>query len=314
MGMEAGQEVKPDEGSVTVEGMSDALEGLVKAAEATDIIKGDGSGIEHSGHVDERGKVGGGRASSGDAGGLDKMMIAKMSELGFDLDFISGVNDFMVGKAKKKDDDEEEENGNGEGMTGYKKSDDAVAPTPDPLVKSMDDFTSDPDIKNAVDVSPYLEAMTVKVAEQIDNMRKSVLDGNSSQANVNQHMAAAMHQMGGLLKAQDVVISELGSRLGIVERTPNPPKGKVDLKGAQALSKGMPGEAGGMEPLSKSELVATLSYMNLEKGIKTIGSQKTTDAIYLLEGGNVSDDNIEQAAQHFLATNPNEAQAARTYA
>lgn len=321
MGTEAQQaaqpEVKPDEGSVTVEGMSSALKDLVKAADATDLInKGDANNVEHSGRVDESGKGGGGRATTSDAGGLDKMMIAKMSEAGVDVGMIAAFNDFMVGKAKKKDDDEEEENGdkgNGGDMAGYKKSEGEGTADPDPLLKSMDDFKSDPDIAGAVDVSPFLEALTVKVADQVDGMRKAVADGNASQSNVNQHMAAAMHQMGSLLKSQDVVITELAKRLDIVAREPNQQKGKTDLSSAQALNKGMPGEAGGPDPLSKGELVATLTYMNLEKGIKNIGSQPTSEAAMLLETGNILSKGVEQAAQSFLATNPNEAQVARTY-
>ena len=124
-----------------------------------------------------------------------------------------------------------------------------------------------------------------------------------------------MHQMGSLLKSQDAVVVELGKRLGIVERTPNPPKGKTDLAGATPLSKSMPNEAraDGQEPLSKSELLSTLSYMNLEKGINHIGSQKTSDAICMLEGGNICDDNIQNAAHGFLVANPNLAQEARIY-
>jgi hypothetical protein len=299
----------PEEGAVTVDGLQNSLDDLVKAADATDVIsKGNGSGIEHSGRVDESGKGGGGRATASDAGGLDKMMVAKLSEAGFDLDTISSFNDYLVGKAKKKDDEEEEEEVEGTEKGGTPEGEDE-------LVKSMDEFRADPDINNAVDVSPYLEAMTLKVAEQIDGMRKSIADSHGDQRTVNRAMAAAVHQVGTLLKSQSEVIDTLRERLGIVEKTPLPAKGKTDLSGAKPLEKSMPGEAGGGNgsELSKAETTAVLSYMNLEKGITNIGSVKTADAIYRLEGGNILDPAVGQAIQGWLASNPNEAEVARRY-
>lgn len=331
-----------DQGTVTVEGMNDALSELVKAADATELVKGDASGIEHTGHIDERGKVGGGRADRSDAGGLDNMMVAKLSEVGMDAGTIAMFSEFVAKQKKdKKDDDEENDEEmsaemqdvvsdmhayakkNG-GMKGYSypgmgKSDDGTG-TSEPLAKSMDQFRQDSDIAEAVDVSPYLEAMTTRTAEQIDNLRKSIEEGNSTNAEINRLTAAAMYQMGTLMKSQENVIGELGKRLGIVERTPNPQKGATSSTGAEALSKGMPGEAGGpaaVQPgdnqLNKSEMLSVLSYMNLEKSIKNIGSTKTSDAIYLLNGGNKLDPAIAAAANDFLVQNPNEANTARTY-
>jgi hypothetical protein len=328
-----------DQGTVTVEGLSSALDDLVKAADATDLIKGDG-GIEHSGHYDERGKVGGGRASGSDAGGLDNMMIAKLTEAGIDAGTIAAFQDF-VAKAKDTDDDADEEpdndeddemsgemreviadmhayakkNGSMNGYPGFGKSDDGGYG--EPLVKSMDEFRNDRDIADAIDVSPYLEAMTARTADQIDGLRKAISSGFGNQTEVNRHIAAAMHQMGTLVKSQASVIGELGKRLNIVESQPLPAKGATTRTGAQALAKGMPGEAGGPaaggESLSKSELLSTLTYMNLEKGIKNIGSQRTSEAIYLLEGGNKVDNAVINAANAFLSQNPTEAQAARIY-
>jgi hypothetical protein len=326
-----------DQGTVTVEGMSKALDDLVKAADAIDLIKGNGSGIEHSGHVDERGKVGGGRASGSDAGGLDNMMIAKLTEAGVGADTIAEINALVGKQTAKKDDEEEEEemtgemkevvahmhaymkeNGSMDGYPGFGKSDDN-AEGGEPMVKSMDQFRQDSEIADAIDVSPYLEAMTTNTANQIDNLRKSIVEGYAEQGEINRHMAAAMHQVGTLIKSQEHVISELGKRLNIVEREPNPQKGATTRTSAEALSKSMPGEAGGppLQPengqLSKSELLSTLTYMNLEKSIKNIGTLKTSEAIYLLEGGNKADATVIQAANDFLAQNPNEAQAARIY-
>jgi len=337
-----GDQDRNDQGSVTVEGMSRALDELVKAADATDLIsKGDGSGIEHSGHVDERGKVGGGRATSSDAGGLTSMMIAKMGEVGIDADTIAAFSDFVGKQAGKKNGEEEEEeeteemtaemqdviadmhayakrnNGSMQGYPGFGKSDDGGGS--EPMIKSLDQYREDKDIADAIDVSPYLEAMTTNTASQIDALRKSIESGHAQQSTINRHMAAAMHQVGTLIKSQEHIISELGKRLKIVERTPNPQKGATTRAGAEAMSKSMPGEAGGppLRPeggaLTKSELLSTLSYMNLEKSIKNIGSLKTSEAVYLLEGGGMVDQAVIDAAESFLTQNPTLAQEARQY-
>ena len=335
-----GDHDRNDPGSVTVEGMSQALDDLVKAADATDLIsKGDGSGIEHSGHNDERGKVGGGRAGYSDAGGLTSMMIAKLTEAGIDADTIGKFSDFVGKQAGEKNGEEEEEeeemsgemrevvadmhaymkrNGSMQGYPGFGKSSDGDDDG-EPMIKSLDEFRGDKDIADAIDVSPYLEAMTANTARQIDALRKSIDQGHAGQNEINRHMAAAMHQVGTLIKSQEAVIGALGERLHLVERTPNPQRGATSRTGAQAMSKSMPGEAGGpaLRPesgaLSKSELLSTLSYMNLEKSIKNIGSMKTSEAVYLLEGGGTVDQQVIDAAESFLTQNPNEAQDARQY-
>jgi hypothetical protein len=256
-----------------------------------------------------------------------------------DASLIAAFSDF-VAKQKKEDDEKEndDEEMTGEmqdviadmhayakkkgSMEGYSypgmgKSDGAAEGGKEPMAKSMDDFRQDKDIADAIDVSPYLEAMTARTADQIDGLRKSIDGGFAGQVDINRHMAAAMHQMGTLMKSQEAVIGELGKRLNIVEKQPQQPKGATSRTGAEAMAKSMPGEAGGPpasgSSLSKSELLGTLSYMNLEKKIHNIGSQKTSEAIYLLEGGNKVDDGVIAAATAFLAQNPAEAQQARTY-
>lgn len=318
--------MKPaDEGTVTVEGMSDALDQLVKATDALDVLGkgGDASNVEHSGHNDERGKVGGGRADRSDAGGLDNMMVGKMAEAGIPVDMIADFSAFMSGKqSDDEDEEEEEENGKMKGkphgkdaMHGYDKSD--PKPDAEPLKKAMDEFREDKDVADAVDVSGYLEGFTAKTADMLDGIRKAMQDTSNSQASVNAMQSRALHQMGSLLKSQSGVIDVLADRLGIVEKQPNAQRGAVTDVGAKTLSKGMPGEAGtGGESMIKSqrELLNTLSYMNLEKSIKQIGSQQTNEAIYLLEGGGVVSNEVTAAAEAFLAQNPAEAETARTYA
>jgi hypothetical protein len=319
---------------VTVESLGDSLDDLIKAADAVDLVKGgDANRVEHSGRVDESGTKSGkaessGRASYSDAGSLDRMMIGKLADLGFDANQISAMEAALVGKQEEEDDDDDDDDDsdveieiakmrayakqNGS-LKGYQmgKSDyfDAIG---EPLVKSLDQFREDPDINDALDVSPYLEAVTARTAEQIDAVNASLHKGFGSQATVNRAMAGAMHQMGSLIKSQAAVIEEMGARLGIVERQPNPQKGVTN---AQGLQKSMPGEAGaGGEQLSKSEIVSTLSYMNLEKGIRSIDGQSTSEAIGLLEAGDVASPAVLKAVNDFHTANPNESQTARQYA
>ena len=70
-----------EQGEVELGGITATLDELVKAADATEIVKAyGGTNVEWSGHVDERGKVAGGGAGGGDVGGLDDMMIGKMAQ------------------------------------------------------------------------------------------------------------------------------------------------------------------------------------------------------------------------------------------
>ena len=87
------------------------------------------------------------------------------------------------------------------------------------------------------------------------------------------------------------------------------------VTGATALNKSLPGEAGATShnDLSKSEVLNTLSYMNLEKGIRDIGGRKTSDVIGMFEGGNVLDQNTLDAVRGFLSAHPAESQTARQY-
>lgn len=342
-GGQSAQGAQTDQSGVTLEALNSSLEDLVKAADATELLnKADASGIEHTGRVDESGKGGGGRADRSDAGGLDNMMVAKLTEAGLDAGTIAMFSEF-VGKQKKDKKDDDEENGDdmsaemtdvvadmhayakkngsmkGYSYPGMDKSGDNAGGS-EPLVKSLEEFRKDSDIADAIDVSPFLEALTANTASQIDGLRKGIVDGQANQVDVNQKMAAALYQVGTLIKSQESVISVLGERLGIVEREPQKQKGATNLSGAEALNKSIPGEAGGPpavnpqgEQLTKAELLSTLSYMNLEKSIKNIGATKTCDAICLLDGGNKLDPQILAAASDFLVQNPNEAQTARTY-
>ena len=295
---------------VTDDGLGNALDELLKAADATSLSKaathsGKGSNaVETSGRVDEDGASSGALAGAGDVGGLDSLMVAKMSAAGIPAGVINAFSAFM----KKEDEDEEEEEEGEEEEEAYK----SLEPS---FQKSMDVYREDPDLSDTIDVSPFLEALTARTADQLDAIRKSAGSFEGQQNHVNQKLAAALHQIGGLLKSQTGVIQALGERLNLVERTPAPQKGATQLSGAQPLHKALPGELGqGGPELRKSEILSTLTYMNLEKGMHEINGQRTSELVGLFEGGNVIDEKTVGAVKSFLQTHPNEADAARQYA
>jgi hypothetical protein len=338
-----------DQSEVTVDGLSNALDDLIKAADATDLIKGgftshnrpgagggDANGVENSGHYDEDGKRGGNRGSMADAGKLDAMMIGKLANAGVDASTIAAFSDF-VGKAKAEpdedegggasddDEDDQEMEGAMRAMRAYKRDKGSLAGFPgfggkarksgdggERLQKSLEQFRADPDISDALDVSPYLEAMTTRTAEQIDAVHTVLSKSAGEQSTVNRAMAAAVYQMGTLLKSQSAVVNTLAQRLGLVEKQPMPQRGVTDAARA-SMRKSMPNEAGGDNALSKSETLAVLSYMNLEKGMKQINGQRTIEAIGLLEGGGQVSRDVIAAAQAFVTQHPAEAQVARSY-
>lgn len=300
---------------VDVDGLEASLQDLIKAADATDLAKAyGGTSVEYSGRHDEDGKGGGGGAEASDIGGLDDMMIGKLTEAGIPADVIAEFGAFMSAKQEEGEEEEEEEEEGEEEEPAAKMGGKVPHDRPVPgMGKSMDALRQDADIGDAVDVSPFLEALTARMAEQLDNVRKSHASFQSNQAGVNRAQAAALYQMGTLMKSQTEVISELGRRLGIVERVPAPQRGATTTPMARALAKSMPGEAGvGGEALSKSELVSTLTYMNLEKSIRDINGRKTGELAMLADSGSIDEETVA-AARHFLMTHPNEAQVAKQY-
>ncbi len=292
------------EAELDLDALQKSLDELVSVADATELHKAyGGTSVEYSGRYDEDGKGGGGGADKGDVGGLDDMMIAKMSDAGIPPNIIGDFLAFMDG-----DDEEEEEKEEAE------KSD---PPPVEELQKALDDFKESPNIADAVDVSPFLEDLVGKIAGQFDSIRKSEHDFQGHQGDMNRHLAVALHQIGTLAKSQQVVINELGSRLGLVERQPAAPqpRGATSLHAAQAMTKSMPNElgAGGAE-LAKSELLSTLTYMNLVKGIKQVNGQPTYELACMYDGGAPVDGRVIETVKTFLATHPHEADQARTYA
>lgn len=320
-----------NEPEVTLESIDSALDTLIKATEATDLAKAlGGVAVDQGGHVDERGQTKGGYAETGDVGSLDSMMVGRMEQALIEQGFpAAAIAAFMRGKQEEEEDEdgkkkEEEREPNEPPPAGKmgKPADSSGGVGTNPRVKptmgkSLDAFTEDPAIANAIDVSPYLEALVQRTCEQLDGFAKSADARGEKQDDVNKSMAVAVYGIGQLMKGVAAHATRLDQRLGLVERQPNPPKGATSQPEAVALAKGFGahGAEGGPQPgqLTKGMVIATLSYLNLEKGIKQIGGRDTSELIYLYEGGGQLAPQAFNAVQRFLATNPSEAPVALSY-
>lgn len=317
---------EPHEPELTFEAIEASLNELVKAAEATDLVKAYGNvAVDQYGHHDERGDTSGGLAEGGDIGSLDSMMIGKMQQSLIDAGFSADqVVAFMAGKQEEEEEEEEEE-----GKMSGKPADTSGGVGTNPRVKasggeasgvslkrSMDAFRGDADIAEAIDVSPFLESLVARTAEQMDGLHKSMNAQQANQFGFNRQMAAAVYQIGQLAKSSAYVLDALNDRLGLIEAQPSPQKGHTQLSGAQPVRKsfGVHGSEGaGGERLTKGEVLATLSYMNLEKGVSDIGGTPTSQIIGLFEGGGSLAPQALDAVHGFLSAHPHEADTARTY-
>lgn len=305
-----------NEQGTSVDGLDASLDDLLKAADAGALAAKlekayGGVSVEHSGH-DEPGKghQSGGLPGGGDIGGIDNMMIGKMvnalSAAGYSD---AAIRAFMKGKAEDEEEMEEDvadEDDEEMEMGGYKKSFD-----PAPFRKS---FHEDPDIAEAVDAAPFMEALTARTTEALDRMHKSMTSTSRRQDKVNKAMAVAMVQQSQLIKSQQTVISELGRRLNIVESTPMPSKGHTNLVGAQPVKKSLGATPDAQSQLRKSDLASILSYRNLVKSDKVIAGEQTTHIIAKLESGGQITPKAVEDCQQWLANNPTEAEAALNYA
>lgn len=309
--------------AVDVDGLDASLDDLLKAADASDVrdrlakaVRGEhpgstGYNAVHSGRVDEDGKGGGGIASMSDAGTIDDLMIGKMIDAGVAAATVADFVAFMTAKAEEEDEEDEDD----EEMYRSGRSTDG-----EPLIKShADEFMDDPDIARAVDASDFMEALTMHTTKALDDLNKSMARTSLRQDDFNGKMARAVASLGKLVKSRDAVIAELSKRLGIVESQPMPPKGHTDLTGAKPLNKSMSGEAsptgdGGIESLSKGEVVSALTYLNLVKGMKTINGHKTAELAVMLEAGGSIDRDTLTEVHRYLVSHPNEAKLAKSYA
>lgn len=284
-------------GDVGTEDLTKAINELVAAAGASDLVKK--GGVDNSGFHGSAGKQGGGQGSESDAGPIDNLMIAKMIQAGVDVSHAASFVAFMRGDKKKTDEDEWMERS---------------APAAADLAKSFRDsvVASFPaESADMLDITPYLDGLTGALGEQLARLDTSIAKSDAKHTGVNTKLAAALHQMGSLLKSelqksarQSAIIEELGSRLGLVEKAPvAAPKGATGTATAKPLHKSMPGEAGapdGEIKLTKSSALSALSYMNLVKGERMIGGQSTTDVIVGIESAGVYDADTHNTIQSFL--------------
>ena len=156
----------------------------------------------------------------------------------------------------------------------------------------------------------------MQTAEAIDAVDTSISKslGEISKRNdrVAQALVKSLTTVSTALQTQGAMISALAKRLGVVEQTPRAPKGKV----AQPIVKSGFGNGndGGGESLTRRELCNTLTFMNLEKGLKTINGFKTSELAVAAEAGGVVAAETLEAAQRFLREHPTEAAKAKAYA
>lgn len=294
---------EPEVGSDALEKSLDALLAAADAGSVVETLKKGGQVF--SGHVDERGSVGGG--ASPETGAIESLMIGKLTEAGVPAAqaqtlarsmFGAMTEGGLVGKAgfppKPAASEEEEEEGEGEGegeeeMSGFAKS-----------------FTTP--VQEAIDASAFLEEMTSRVGKSMDGFQKSLRKSNNRQDAVNAASARALVEMGRLLKSQARVIQELGKRLNIVERAPvAAPKG---ITGAVPMQKSLTTGGAQQQPqkLSKSQVAAVASYMRIEKGMSDYGQV----AIRAESGGEITQEHLA-GIHRFLAANPTEAASALNY-
>lgn len=316
------------EPTLTEDALQASLDQLIKAAGAESAVsqlkKG---GIVNSGFEDERGKQGGGQASGSDAGGIEEMMIGKMVAGGMSQESAQALFGMMkeqglIGRQVEgeEEEEEEEEGEDGEGMNayarGYYDAKKSMSGKGQPMRKSFaEQFSDEPDLAQAVDASPFLEALTARTTQALDGLAKSLERTEGRQGKVNQAMASAVYQLGTLVKSQSNVIKELGKRLNIVEATPSAPKGARTVTGAQAMHKGLGsgGGEGAPEVLTKSQAAGVLSYLRFEKGMQTIDGEATGQLACMAEGGGTLKKSVHDYLHKYLATHPNERQAALNY-
>lgn len=340
------------EQTTSVEALNASLTDLLKAADATSIVDGLRKSVSTSGSISEEGGRGDDFADSGDAGSIEDLMIGKMVAAGMGAEAArdiaasmrghmgsaptqatSGGKGFPMvqhdrvspkGKAFGQDEGGEEEEEEGEEeepeeqpqgkMRGKRGKVPPQFAEPGMQKSFAEQFAEDDDITKAVDVSPFIEAITARTADGLDAIAKSVRIGRRDQTRMNKAMAVALYQTGALLKSQSHVIAELGRRLNIVEAQPQPTRGFVGEPAAKrALVKALPGAGGGEQKLTKRNIVSALSYMNLEKGIKEIGGTRTTDLIVKAEAGDITGKSVLDAVNTFLRVHPMERDAAINY-
>lgn len=335
----------PNEATTTPEDMQRSLASLEALSGGIEKAYG-GVKIENSGTVGSEGPKGGGQPGASDIGQTETLMIGKLVDAGAILptaQLIGFMGDdpsvygagrmagFMTGYEHGKA-GKDMDMGDGKGddyMDGYKKgflaghggdgtfkSESASNETD--LFKSgslYNELRENPETAEALDASAFVESMARGVSDALDQMHKSLREDNANQTRVNHAMIKSQTQLAkAVVEVIAPVVEELGKRLDIIERTPNPQRGATSVSGAKALAKSIPGEAGdGEQKLSKSEVVSTLSYLNLVKGQREIAGQPTSSLVARIESADLIDESTLNHVRQFLAQNPGEADQAKAY-
>lgn len=295
------------EAEVTIEQLDKSLKALVDSADA--LAKG---GVENSGTTSDGKPAGGGQATTKDAGGIDDMMIAKMSSAGVPADTLAAFQAFMSGKPFEGKEDENEDDDEDEETEKSNKQKPSLAKS------ARQRFGDDPSIAQAVEVSPYLDALATQTAEAIDaldtSIAKSLGDITKRNDRISFALVKSLTQVATTLRGHGEVLSALAKRLGVIEQAPaRAPKGATGTASPIAKS-GFGNGNGGGDALTRRELCNTLTFMNLEKGLKTINGFKTSELAVAAEAGGVVAAETLDAVQRFLREHPAEAEKAKAYA
>lgn len=316
-------EAAQDQDTVTPDALDTALESLTKALEGTQaadaLVKG---GQVYSGVSDERGKVSEG--SSPDAGKIDSLMIGKMIGRLVNTGVLAaGPNMAGFANGQFGNDDEDGDGDNDEddeemrgAMTAFRTQMKGLADagffksekvSESNLRKSfIDEVGDDPEVREAIDASPFMQQLVDATASAIGKLEKSHASKATQQDTLIKATARAVVEVGTMFKS-------LNERLGIVEQTPNAPKGATSLSGARALQKSLAGVGAGQSTLKKAHMLNVMSYMNLVKGIKSIGGRPSVETISKLDSANeISPEAVEEVGA-FLTSNEGEALKAINY-
>jgi hypothetical protein len=161
--------------------------------------------------------------------------------------------------------------------------DDEVEDEEDFAKSHQDQFADDPEMKEAYEVSNFLERHSQLTAAALDRVEERLgksLEGyrDHSQA-FNTQLAKSLMGMAQLAQRQDGMIKSLVERLETVENTPLPRRGVASGREAQVLAKSMEGEVGagsGASGLTGNQVMDALEQMAM-RGIQQTPSGHRID-------------------------------------
>lgn len=153
-----------------------------------------------------------------------------------------------------------------------------VAPTGQPLRKSLTEYLEDGD-RDAVDAMPILKGLFDGIGDKLDALEKShATDARGTRELIKSlgavlvETAAINEQLNARVERQDKVIKALGERLGMVEKSPVAPRAVTKSEGVQRPLGGTAGAGSAAAPqLQKSQVLHGLR--KLVKGAFDNGDQ-----------------------------------------